>query len=214
MMESIDTFYLIEYYLKNNIAPASSGRLNSMRKNAQMEEQDANHHYMKFEIKIPGSKIALIKKLLIIKNCKKLNIKSWIENFLAISKSLEWSFEDQKIVLHEVVQDSYLKDGLDKKNTTEIIKQLNIRVGYKMDSSEFIHRLKFIRQKDFESIQEFYQETKINFTQYANIENVTPEEHNRRLKEYFFNNLSFYTKRRLKDLRIFEIEEALTCLTN
>ena len=61
MMESIDTFYLIEYYLKNNIAPASSGRLNSMRKNAQMEEQDANHHYMKFEIKIPGSKIALIK---------------------------------------------------------------------------------------------------------------------------------------------------------
>lgn len=127
---------------------------------------------------------------------------------------MEWSFEDQKIVLHEVVQDSYLKDGLDKKNTTEIIKQLNIRAGYKMDSSEFIHRLKFIRQKDFESIQEFYQETKINFTQYANIENVTPEEHNRRLKEYFFNNLSFYTKRRLKDLRIFEIEEALTCLTN
>lgn len=74
-MESIDTFYLIEYYLKNNIAPASSGRLNSVRKNAQMEEQDANHHYMKFEIKIPGSKIALIKKTINYKKLQKVKYK-------------------------------------------------------------------------------------------------------------------------------------------
>ncbi|EOB14697.1 hypothetical protein NBO_18g0024 [Nosema bombycis CQ1] len=67
-------------------------------------------------------------------------------------------------------------------------------------------------QIDFETIKDYHEEIVINLEQYAIIENFSDEEFERRLNESFFENLCFFTKRKLKDLRTTEVSEELTYL--
>ncbi|EOB11166.1 hypothetical protein NBO_1548g0001 [Nosema bombycis CQ1] len=115
------------------------------------------------------------------------------------------------MVLFETILDKDLIKELNRKSLNDILKNLRIKQRGKM-ILRHIHKLRFIMQKDFETIKDYHEEIVINLEQYAIIENFSDEEFERRLNESFFENLCFFTKRKLKDLRITEVSEALTYL--
>ncbi|WUR04696.1 reverse transcriptase [Vairimorpha necatrix] len=155
-----------------------------------------SYDYIEFEIKVPGLKAAPIKRIKKIQKIRRINIKDWIEDFNGISKSLNLTTEEQKII----------------KNFTEIAKYLKAKISGKMNSAEFIHNLKYVRQIQYENILEFYETIKTNLDQYANIEDLEKEEFNRRLREIFFDSLALNTATKLKDLKIYDVEEAMEYL--
>ncbi|WUR03040.1 pol polyprotein [Vairimorpha necatrix] len=112
----------------------------------------------------------------------------------------------------QINRGDYIEFEIKIKNFTEIAKYLKAKIGGKMNSAEFIHNLKYVRQMQYEIILESYETIKTNLDQYANIENLEKEEFNKRLREIFFDSLAFNTARKLKDLKIYEVEEAMEYL--